>query len=122
MPEYTDETMVYVDPDARKVVDLVEWLPNGKVKQLEMPAKESSFAEASEDKEKKEDEKGNPKKKVGIKGRRPRKIRNKKRYYPWCSYRTAKRVYRVEGKEKAAENYQPLDEVMKKALKEPFWD
>jgi len=48
MTDFTDEALVYVDPKNRKVIGPVVWLPNGKVKAMEMKIEEEpSFAPAS---------------------------------------------------------------------------
>ena len=107
MADFTDEALVYVDPKNKAVIGPVIWLPNGKVKAMEMKIEEVKQEETEDSKDKKP-------------ARKPRKP--KKRYYPWCSYRTAKKLYHVEGKYKEEEKNQPLDAVLKRALKEPFWD
>ena len=106
----TDNDFVYVDPNRRVVVGPVEWLPSGKAKAIPIPAPEEKVEEKQEEG-----------KKDGKREERRRKP-HKKQYYPWCSYRTAKRVYRVEGKEKEAERNRPLPEVMQKAVAQPYWD
>lgn len=90
--------MVYVNPEKRAVIGPVEWLPSGKVKEMEKVIEE----------------------KEGDEGKR--KGKKRKIFYPWCSYRTAKRVYNVEGKIREEENHQKFDDVLKRALEEPFWD
>ena len=123
MADYEDEALVYVDPKNKAVVGPVVWLPNGKVKAMEMKMEEEAFEETEESKT--SASANLPAGKAGAtadkKGKRkPRKP--KKRYYPWCSYRTAKKMYHVEGKYKEEEKNQPLDTALKRALKEPFWD
>jgi hypothetical protein len=100
---YSDTDFVYVDPQERKAVGLVEWSKNGMPKVLEMPEKEEPVPKDGE-------------KKI------IRKRRKKKRYYPWGTYRAMKRLYRLEGKEKEADNAKTFDEALGKALKEPYWD
>lgn len=102
---YKDEDLVYVDPHLRTVVGRVEFLPNGKSKPLAMkdPKEEVDVEE-------------DPKAK-GPAGR-PRRVR----YYPWGTYRSMKRIYKIEGKQLKEENLKTLDEVIEKAVKEPFWD
>jgi hypothetical protein len=102
MPEYSDEDFVYVDPKTRQVVGLVEWTTNGTPIPLEMKLPEPEV-----------DEEGEKRRKF----RKPRK-----RYYPWGQYRTMKKLYKIEGKQKDAESYIDLDEAMKKAVQEPYWD
>tara|TARA_B100000315_G_C14391366_1_gene502117 strand:- start:288 stop:599 length:312 start_codon:yes stop_codon:yes gene_type:complete len=99
--QYSDDDFVYIDPAKRAVMGKVEWSDNG------IPAK-------MEKKEKEEDDDKEPKK-----GKR-RKM--KKRYYPWGTYRTMKKLFRIEGKEKEVENYKPLDEAMALAEKETYWN
>jgi hypothetical protein len=105
---YGDEDLVYVDPKLRTVVGRVEFLPNGKSKPLEM---KEDIVEAAPvvgtDEDPKEKGRG-----------RPRRVR----YYPWGTYRTMKKIYKIEGKQPKEEHHQTLDEVIEKAIKEPFWD
>ena len=108
--QYSNDDFVYVDPKNRKVVGLVEWDKKGNAIEKEMPA----FIEKEEDAENGKDA---PQKKPVRKGRKP-----KKRYYPWGSYRSMRKVYRLEGKEKIQDQNKPFDEVLQKALQEPFWD
>ena len=107
MSDYTDEDLVYVDPDTRTVVGPVEWTKDGKPKPLLMEKKE----EKPEERKKEPDDK---------KGKRRR--RERKRYYPWGTYRSMKKLYRIEGKEKEVENYIGIDEAIGKAMEEPYWD
>lgn len=109
---FADSDLVYVDPHNKKVIGPVEWLPSGKAKAILIPD-EDEKAEASSDK----------KEEVVKDGKKPpRRRSNKKRYYPWCSYKTAKHVYHVEGKQKSVDINRPLDEIMKKAVAEPYWN
>lgn len=105
-PVYQDEDLVYVDPHLRIVVGRVEFLPNGKSKPLAMKNETEEVEITDED----------PKAKG--KGMRPRR----QRYYPWGTYRSMKHIYKIEGKQMKEENLKTLDEVIEKALKEPFWD
>lgn len=118
---YRDEDLVYVDPKERKVVGLVEFSKSGNPKSLVMkmetveeeePAKEQPAAAAAP--------KGKPVPGKD-KGRRPQRVR-RERFYPWGTYRSMKRIYKLEGKIAREENQKTLDDVMEKALKEPFWD
>lgn len=105
---YKDDDLVYVDPELRTVVGRVEFLPNGKSKPLAMKNK---VVEADADAAPSDDPK--------MKGKmRPRR----ERYYPWGTYRSMKRIYKIEGKPIREENRKTLDEVIEKALQEPFWD
>ncbi len=129
-PVYKDEDLVYVDPDARAVVGRVEFNEKGLAKPLAMP---SRAVETDEDEsDVKLDAKPDapaaaatpvaPAKPVGRgKDRRPpRKPRT--RYYPWGTYRTMKKIYKIEGKVPEAERTLTLDDVMEKAVQEPYWD
>ena len=71
---YRDDDLVYVDPDQRVVVGLVEWSNSGRPKTLHVAEVENSKPEE--------------------KGRRPRRQRS----YPWGTYRSMKRIYKLEGK------------------------
>jgi hypothetical protein len=102
---YKDDDLVYVDPKKRTVVGRVEWAKNGNPKPMEM--KESTEV----------NEEGDAKKKGFVRRGPPRK-----RYYPWGTYRTMKKLYRIEGREKDTEQYNTLDEAMAKSATEPFWD
>jgi hypothetical protein len=102
---YKEDDLVYVDPELKVVIGLVEWLPSGKPKAL---AIKDTKPEAADD----EDD-GKAKGRV-----RPRRIR----YYPWGTYRSMKRVYKLEGKPPRVESSKTLDDVIEKALQEPFWD
>jgi|GEM_PF-374693 len=129
-PLYNDDDLVYVDPDAKAVVGKVEFKENGLPIPKEMPSK---FAEPADDEPEPAAEspaEGTAKPEVaapakpGLKGkvdrRPPRKPR--KRYYPWGTYKTMKKIYKLEGKVFDAERTLTLDDVMEKALQEPYWD
>ncbi len=130
---YNDDDLVYVDPDARTVVGKVEFNEKGIAKKLERPAREietdddesdakidpasSNSAEASP----KSNAKPDTSKPVRGKDRRPmRKPRT--RYYPWGTYKTMKKIYKIEGKIPEPERTLTLDDVMEKAVQEPYWD
>lgn len=108
-PAYKDDDLVYVDPKNRVVVGMVEWNTAGAPKPLLM--KDDAPEEPVEEEEK------NPKAKKGM-IKRPRRLR----YYPWGTYRSMKNVYKIEGKQIRTESTNTLDQVIEKALKEPFWD
>src|SRR3989338_2788211 len=105
--QYKDDDLVYVDPHLKIVVGLVEFTETGKSKPLAMKTEEP--VELGTDDDTKKDPKG----------RRP--VR-RQRYYPWGTYRSMKRIYKLEGKITKQESPYTLDQVMEKALKEPFWD
>lgn len=105
---YKDDDLVYVDPDTRKVVSLVDFTETGEPKQREMIKVAPKPKEAG--KEEKE-------------GKKPmRKRPMRKRFYPWGTYKTMKKIYRIEGKEKASETYKTLDQAISLAVEQPFWD
>lgn len=108
-PLYKDDDLVYVDPDTRTVVGLVEWNNAGKPKALAVKTQVVTKEEEEPDG-----------KKPAMKGkvRKPQR----QRYYPWGTYRSMKRVYKIEGKQHKVESNKTLDEVIEKALQEPFWD
>lgn len=109
-PVYKDDDLVYVDPETRTVVGLVEWSNSGKPKALAVKKQGAVEDEEEEGDGKKPAAKG--------RGRRP----PRQRYYPWGTYRSMKRVYKIEGKQHKEESNKTLDEVIEKALQEPFWD
>jgi hypothetical protein len=109
---YKEDDLVYVDPDTRTVVGLVQWLPDGHPKALARP----TIAMDKDD----DDEEPAAKKPDG---KRPRVRRAPRvRYYPWGTYRSMKRVYKLEGKQPREESPYTLDDVIEKALSQPFWD
>lgn len=95
--EYKDTDFVYVDVPNKKVVGLVEWGKNGSPVK-----KEYTMTETSDDNGK-------------------RRTKKTKRYYPWCSYLTAKRVYNVAGKYIEEGEYESFDAVFTKAIKQTYW-
>lgn len=112
-PTYKDDDLVYVDPEARAVVGLVQFLPNGNSKPLAM----QKPTEEVDDDEPKVVEKPTKGKPGGRPVRKPRV-----RYYPWGTYRSMKKIYKIEGKIHNEPPTATLDEIMEKALKEPYWD
>lgn len=98
--QYTDDDLVYVDPETKTVVGLVEWNAAGVPKALVMPEKEA------------------PPERADRPHRRPRE----KRFYPYGTYRSLKRVYQLEGKIRKSDNSATLDDVLPKALENAFWD
>lgn len=127
---YNDDDLVYVDPDAKAVVGRVEFNEKGVAKKLERP----SFATDADDDESdakidpapSADSAAAPAKPAAAKGRGGRDRRPARkpriRYYPWGTYRTMKKIYKIEGKVFDAERTLTLDDVMEKALQEPYWD
>lgn len=95
---YDPDTFVYVDPDKKSVVDVVEWDKDGNAKPKEWPFTEEQQAKFK---------------------RKPRK-----RYYPWGSYKTMSKLYKLEGKvkDKDTEDYITLDTAISNLQEAPFWD
>jgi len=94
---YKDEDLVYVDPENRVVVGYVQWSNSGKPKALAMKMEEV-VEEAADGK------------------------RRRQRFYPWGTFRSMKKIFKIGGKVMQEDNRKTLDEVMEKALKEPYWD
>jgi len=103
MADYHDDDFIYVDPDKRVVIGKVEWTKDG----LPLPLKRGEDDGEQETGEN-----------VAQNDRR----RKRARYYPWGSYRTMKRIYRLEGKMKDTVGEGTLDTVLEKAIVEPYWD
>ena len=100
---YTDSDLVYVDPDLKAVVGLVEWSRNGNPKPMAVQAEPVSDEAA-------------------VKGKKPERRRSFRKYYPWGTYKSMKKVYSLEGKQRKTQPDKTLDQVIEKALKEPYWD
>ncbi len=102
---YKDEDLVYVDPDTRSVVGRVEWT------KTERPVSKA-YAPAT------------PKPAKAPKGKDSTKEEKRsfwRKFYPWGTYRSMKRIYKIEGKIKDPEPNKTLEEVLPKALNEAFW-
>jgi hypothetical protein len=100
-PIYSDDDLVYVDPDTKSVVGKVEFGKNDNPK--------SKMYQPAAQPEKKEKD-GKPERRSFF-----RKV------YPFGTYRSMKRIYKVEGKIKDPEPNKTLEEVLPKALNEAFW-
>lgn len=111
MSDYKDDDLVYIDPKNRKVIGVVEWQENGKPKKVEMTEPDDSIGHDDDEEEQK-----------SKKTKKGRSRKKKKRYYPWMSYRTAKKMYKIEGKVREEEGNKEFDEVLALALDQPFWD
>ncbi len=109
-PQYKDDDLVYVDPKERVVVGRVEF----DAKDIPKPLAMKVATEEVDDEEEK------PAAKPGTKGRGVRKPRV--RYYPWGTYRSMKKIYKIEGKIHNEPPTATLDEIMEKALQQPYWD
>lgn len=99
--KYNDEDLVYVDPETRTVVGLVEWNKSGEkpLSKIYVP----------------------PKPDPAKPGKEPSKRSFWRKVYPFGTYRSMKRIFKVEGKIKDAEPNKTLEEVLPKALNEAFW-
>jgi len=96
---YLPSDFVYVDGENRKVVGRVQWKEDGTPVPLKKP---EPPADNRPDR----------------KGRAPRV-----RYYPWGTYETMNRIYRLEGKkESTQEGSIDLDTAVAKLQEEPFWN
>jgi hypothetical protein len=96
---YSDEDIVYVDPDSRTVIGALEWTGETPVSKVYVPTKKDPAAvkKPSDD--------------------RP----FFRKFFPVGTYRTMKRVFKIEGKVKDAEPNKTLEEVLPRALSEAFW-
>ena len=101
---YGDEDLVYVDPDKNVVVGPVEFNKVGNPKPLLIPNPEPSADD-----------------KPGKDGK-PRRRSTEKRYFPWGTYKSMKRIYKLEGKPPKVEPTKTLEQVIDIALTEPFWE
>ncbi len=95
---YKDSDLVYVDPETRTVVGIVEWDKNEKPKSRPYVASPAKDAKP---------------------GDKPKGFWRK--FYPFGTYRSMKRIFKVEGKIKDAEPNKTLEEVLPRALNEAFW-
>lgn len=95
--KYKDDDLVYVDPEIRSVVGIVEWGKNGRPLSKLIPPAPAS---------------------VEVKGKRS----FHRKYYPWGTYRSMRKIYKLEGKMKEAEPNRTLEEILPKALKDAFWN
>jgi hypothetical protein len=95
---YNDQDLVYVDPDSKTVVGKVEWSKNERPKS--MPYKATGVtADAAT-------------------SRKP----FFRKYFPFGTYRSMKKVFRLQGKTKDPEPNRTLDEVLPRALNEAYWE
>lgn len=108
---YLDDDLVYVNPDTRTVVGPVTFLANGMPNKMPIPMQTDDVSE--------EQEPANP---SASKRQRRGKRSVRVRYCPWGTYRSMKHTFKLEGKPPRVEVQQTLEEVMEKALHEPFWD
>lgn len=107
---YQDDDLVYVDPETRKVMSKVEWTKTEKpISKPYVPVvKKSTVVPVA------------PKAK-GSKEAKDERRAYWRKFYPFGTYRSMKRVFKVEGKIKDPEPNKTLEEVLPKALSEAFW-
>lgn len=104
---YQDDDLVYVDPETRAVIGRVEWTKTEKpISKGYVPVTQNVPAVAK------------PKVAKETKGEKRASWR---KFYPFGTYRSMKRVFKVEGKIKDPEPNRTLEEVLPKALNEAFW-
>lgn len=100
---WKDDDLVYVDPDTKTVVGRVEFDKNDKPKSL-------AYKPLT------------PVAKPGVKAEKSEKRSYFRKLYPFGTYKSMKKIFKVEGKIKEAEPNKTLEEVLPKALNEAFWD
>lgn len=106
---YKDDDLVYVDPETRTVIGRVEWNKTGDKPLSKAYVAPTAMAVLAG---------GKP----VAKGKGKEEKRSFwRRMYPWGTYRSMKRIFKVEGKIKDAEPNKTLEEVLPKALNEAFW-
>ncbi|MEK7563391.1 MAG: hypothetical protein AAB544_03285 [Patescibacteria group bacterium] len=97
---YNDEDLVYADPEKRVIVGKVEFGKNGNAKPLQMPEVIRPPKEGDE----------------------RRRGKPRKRFYPWGTYKTMRKLYKIDGGVVEADRQITLDLAMEKSAKEPFWN
>ncbi len=97
--EYQDHDLVYVDPETRVVVGRVEWGKNDQPVSL-------TYGSRS----------------VPQDAKKEKSPQFWRKLYPWGTFRSMKKIYKLQGKVKDPEPNKTLDEVLPKALHEAFWD
>lgn len=107
---YNDDDLVYVDPESRTVVGKVEWAPNDRPKSKAYKPVPKPEAPA----EKAKDAKPGRKEKE--------KDFSWRKNYPWGTYKSMKKIYKLEGKIKEPEPNRTLEEVLPKALSQAYWN
>lgn len=99
LQKFNDADLVYVDPETRTVVGRVEW-----------DTKEQPVSKAYP-------------KTIMRKGKQgEEEVKSWRKAYPWGTYRSMKRLYKIEGKIKDPEPQKTLEEVLPRALSEAYWE
>ena len=104
MSDYKNDDFVYVDPENKQVLGLVEWDKQGNAIPKYKPEKKQDNGEEA------------------TKNSAPRFRKRKKQAYPWGSYGCVKKMYKLAGKDAAEESTMTVDEAIGKAVEEPYWD
>ncbi|PIP65408.1 hypothetical protein COU77_03250 [Candidatus Peregrinibacteria bacterium CG10_big_fil_rev_8_21_14_0_10_49_16] len=92
--QYHNEDLVYVDPESKTIIGKVEWSRNGKLKSLPMPQQ----------------------------GKKEEVRMRKRKFSPVCSYKSARRIWKIGG---ALEPRQPtlFEDALAKVIEgQPYWD
>src|SRR3989338_4777510 len=97
---YNDDDLVYADPEKRVIIGKVEFGKNGNAKPLQMPEVIRPPKEGDE----------------------RRRGKPRKRFYPWGTYKTMRKLYKIDGGVVEADRQITLDLAMEKSAKEPFWN
>jgi hypothetical protein len=91
---------VYVDPDTRTVLGRVEW--NKKEQPISKPYPKTVTVKG--------------------KGGAQEERRSWRKQYPWGTYRSMRRMFKLHGKTRDPEPQKTLEEVLPRALNEAFWE
>lgn len=115
MTDYADDDLVYFDPARKLIVGKVEFGKNGNAlkKEMEIVAAPASAAAAEE-----EDEGADK----AAKGKRKGGFTKRKRFYPWGTFKSARKLYSIGGKFSVPETVRPFDDALRLSLEQPYWD
>ena len=89
--QYCDDDLVYVDPNIREVVKKVQW--NAKDNPESLPYKKEEGGKRSH---------------------------RRRKFFPWGTYRSMKRIYRLEKKKEEEAPKKTLKEVFERPLEQTF--
>lgn len=106
--DYSNDDLVYIDPAKKLIVGKVEFSKNGNPIKKEMVFEEQvdSDEEASGSK----------------KGPRKRRGKGRKRYYPWGTFKSARKLYNIGGKYREEDKVRPFEDALQLALAQAYWD